>query len=60
MESFGSAPLLSRIHPELKEAQHKVVRHFEQAYNIPVKKVKRLKSIKQQQQKLTYSLELPI
>jgi fatty acid amide hydrolase 2 len=39
MESFGNIPLLSRVHPDLKEAQLKVVRHFQQAYNIPVSKV---------------------
>lgn len=39
MESFGNIPLLSRVHPDLKEAQSKVVRHFQRAYNIPVEKV---------------------
>ncbi|EFX90254.1 hypothetical protein DAPPUDRAFT_205366 [Daphnia pulex] len=39
MESFGNIPLLSRVHPDLKDAQLKVVRHFQQAYNIPVSKV---------------------
>ncbi|XP_046437078.1 fatty-acid amide hydrolase 2-like [Daphnia pulex] len=39
MESFGNIPLLSRVHPDLKEAQLKVVRHFQQAYNIPVSKI---------------------
>ena len=39
MESFGNIPLLSRVHPDLKEAQLKVVRHIQQAYNIPVSKV---------------------
>nr|CAH0104196.1 unnamed protein product [Daphnia galeata] len=38
MESFGNIPLLSRVHPDLKEAQSKVVRHFQRAYNIPVEK----------------------
>lgn len=39
MENFGKVPLLSRIHPDLKEAQMKVVRHIQKAYNIPVQKV---------------------
>ncbi|XP_032781058.1 fatty-acid amide hydrolase 2 [Daphnia magna] len=39
MENFGKVPLLSRVHPDLKEAQMKVVRHIQQAYNIPVQKV---------------------
>lgn len=41
MENFGKVPLLSRVHPDLKEAQMKVVRHIQQAYNIPVQKVSR-------------------
>jgi len=39
MDSFGKLPLLSRVHPDLREAQLKVVRHIEQAYNIQVEKV---------------------
>lgn len=39
MEDFGQVPLLSRVHPDLKDAQMKVVRHFQQAYNVPVQKV---------------------
>ena len=39
MESFGDVPLLSRIHPDIKEAQMKVVRHIQQAYSTPVQKV---------------------
>ena len=39
MESFGNIPLLSRVHPDLKNAQLKVVRHIQQAYTIPVEKV---------------------
>lgn len=39
LENFGRAPLISRVHPDMKEAQMKVVRHIQQAYNIPVQKV---------------------
>jgi hypothetical protein len=47
MESFGNIPLLSRVHPDLKEAQSKVVRHFQRAYNIPVEKVLDIELIKE-------------
>jgi len=39
VEHFGDNPLLSRVHPDLKEAQMKVVRHIEKTYNVPVQKV---------------------
>lgn len=39
MTGFGKAPLLSRVHPDMRDAQMKVVRHIEEAYNIPVQKV---------------------
>ena len=42
MESFGKLPLLSRVHSDLGEAQMKVIRHIEQAHNIPVQKVSSL------------------
>ena len=39
MVGFGNAPLLTRVHPEIKEAQLKAVRHFENAYGIRAQKV---------------------
>ncbi len=39
MESFGSVPLLSRVHPELKNAQDMVIRHIQKTYNISVQQV---------------------
>ncbi|XP_046652428.1 fatty-acid amide hydrolase 2-like [Daphnia pulicaria] len=40
VEHFGKNPILSRVHPDLKEAQRKVVRHIEKTYNVPVQKMK--------------------
>lgn len=40
MESFGNHPLLSRVHPDMKEAQLKVVRHLQEAHQMKVEKVK--------------------
>jgi len=40
MDGFGRTLLVSRVHPDIKEAQMRVVRHIQQAYNIPVQKVK--------------------
>lgn len=37
MEHFGKNPLLSRVHPDLKKAQRKVVHHIR--YNASIQKV---------------------
>ena len=39
MDGFGRTLLVSRVHPDIKEAQMRAVRHIQQAYKIPVQKV---------------------
>jgi len=40
MTGFGRAPLLTRVHPDMKEAQLKVVRYLEDAHGIRAQKVR--------------------
>ncbi|KAK4023061.1 hypothetical protein OUZ56_008496 [Daphnia magna] len=40
MEHFGKNPLLSRVHPDLKKAQRKVVHHIRGTYNASIQKLK--------------------
>lgn len=43
MEHFGNNPLLSRVHPDLKIVQRKVVRHIKDTFNTSVQKVRFVK-----------------
>ena len=39
MDSLGKYPIWSAVHPDVKGAQLKVVRHLQNAYGVSVEKV---------------------
>lgn len=39
IEDDGGSPLVTPVQPELRAAQHKIVKHLEKAYGIKAKKV---------------------
>ena len=39
LPSFGPVPLITRIHPDVKQAHKNVVRYIQNTFNVPVPKV---------------------